>query len=118
MLKKNTSRKEKVAAEVKKTVSEYLIHNSSSSDAINSALITVTDVVMSPCLQHAKIYIIPVSNSVSHEKVLSFLSGKVPLLRKHVASAIRMKYVPDFRFFIDDSFEYAEKIEQIFSKLR
>lgn len=116
MQKKNSSRQNKVAAEIKKSLSEFLLCNSIY-DIIKSSSISITDVVMSPCLQHAKVYIIPLSGDVSQKDCIDFMERHSHTFRKHVSNCIRLKFAPDFKFFIDDSFDYAQKIENLLAKI-
>jgi ribosome-binding factor A len=111
-MRKN-GRASRVAAEIKKVLSEYLLCNPFGFGEINSAFLSITDVTLSPCLQHAKIYVVPLSKDICDEMCLEFFKEHTPLLRRHLGREIRLKFVPDISFFIDDSFVHASRIESL-----
>ncbi|MDR2158016.1 MAG: 30S ribosome-binding factor RbfA [Holosporaceae bacterium] len=111
---KNSGRQSRVAAEIKKVLSEFLLHSSRVDyEGINPAFISITDVTISSCLQHAKIYIASISQDVADDDCLEFFQKHAAHLRRHLGSTIHLKFVPDLKFFMDDSFDYAKKIESL-----
>lgn len=113
IITKNFTRQQRVATEIRKVLSEFLLRNSIVDKECNMSLISVTDVTISPCLQHAKIFVIPISNEISNDQCLTCLEKHKSKFKAHIGNSIRMKYVPDLCFFIDNSFEYAEKIDAL-----
>ncbi len=69
---------------------------------------------MSPDLEYARIYlsIFPFDR---HEEVMASLEVNNWLIRKTLGAKIRnqMRVVPELSFFLDDSFEYIEKIDNL-----
>lgn len=49
---------------------------------------------------------------------LEFLKLYKPSLRKAIATAIKSRYVPNFKFAFDEHFEKQEKIEQLFEQIK
>jgi ribosome-binding factor A len=115
--KKSSPRSNKVAAEIKKTLSEFLLRDSFIDEKVDSKFISITDVVINSCLQHAKIYIASLSENISNDDCLEFLKKHTPHLRHCLGSKIRLKSIPELTFFIDDSFDYGNKIESLLKKL-
>ncbi|GHT93228.1 ribosome-binding factor A [Alphaproteobacteria bacterium] len=116
MQQKKNSRQQRVATEIKKVLSDFLFKcNIFDEDfaCVQPALISITDVVVSSCLKHAKVFVVSISNKFSNEDGVSFLQKHSPRLRYHLGSNLRLKSVPDLQFFVDDSFETAEKIESL-----
>jgi len=118
MQKKNSSRPSRVATEIKKILSEFLlrgffIDSDDGGEKINPTLLSITDVVMSPCLQHAKVSVALMLDDVSEESCLEFLKRHTPQLRHEIGTKIRLKFVPDLSFFIDDSFKCRSRIESL-----
>ena len=74
--------------------------------------ITVTEVRMSPDLKNAKIIIIPLGGKDA-EEVVAKLKEFSFVIRKVLSKKIVMKFLPKLFFVKDDSFEYAEKIENL-----
>ncbi|MDR0968693.1 MAG: 30S ribosome-binding factor RbfA [Holosporaceae bacterium] len=113
MKRKDSGRPNRVAAEIKKTLSEFLLRNSFADEKIDSAFISIVDATVSPCLQHAKIYVASLSPNISNDECLEFLEKHTPRLRHCIGTEIRLKFTPTLSFFIDDSFDRVNKIESL-----
>ena len=74
--------------------------------------ITVTEVKMSQDLKIAKAYVLPLGGKDADE-VVKILKEYSFLVRKVLSKKIFMKFLPKILFAKDDSFEYAEKIENL-----
>ena len=74
--------------------------------------ITVTEVKMSQDLKIAKVYVLPLGGKEA-EEVIKKLKEYSFLIRKVLSKKVIMKYLPKILFAKDDSFEYAEKIENL-----
>jgi ribosome-binding factor A len=83
----------------------------------DSSLISVTDVTVTSCLQHAKVFAVSLSNDFGDDECIAFLDKYKSKIRGHIGSEIRMKHTPELHFFIDDSFEKAAKIEELLKKI-
>ncbi len=117
-MKNNSPRANRVAVEVKRVVSEYLINGVLDDFGdIKSSMIVVTDVVMSSDLSHAKIFVSPISILIDNDNCIKFLESHLSKIRYYLGKNIRLKVVPELRFFIDNSFEYAKKMDKIFDSL-
>jgi ribosome-binding factor A len=79
-------------------------------------LLTVTNVRLSPDLKIAKIYI-SVFEKEKREVVLEKIRDKSGFIRTELAHRIRIKFVPELKFFIDDTLDYVEKIEGLIKKI-
>ncbi|MDR0632082.1 MAG: 30S ribosome-binding factor RbfA [Holosporaceae bacterium] len=113
MQKKNSDRPNRVAVEIKKMLSAFLLGNPFVDEKINSSLISITDVMVSPCLHHAKVYIVSLSKNFSNNDCLEFLKKHTPSLRHQVGTEIRLKFVPELLFFSDNSFDDIKRIESL-----
>ena len=78
--------------------------------------ITVTSVKVSPDLKIAKIYI-SVFEKDKREYVLDKIKSVSGYIRTELASRIRIKFVPELKFFIDDTIDYVEKIEGLIKQI-
>ena len=67
---------------------------------------------MSPDLKTAKIFVIPLGGK-DKEKVIEKLKEFSFVIRKVLSKKIVMKFLPKLYFVKDDSFDYAEKIENL-----
>ncbi len=78
--------------------------------------ITVTSVKLSPDLKTAKIYI-SVFEKDKRELALEKIKSVSGFIRSELASRIRIKFVPELKFFIDDTSDYVEKIEGLIKQI-
>ncbi|HVO72709.1 MAG TPA: 30S ribosome-binding factor RbfA [Ignavibacteriaceae bacterium] len=79
-------------------------------------LLTVTHVKVSPDIKIAKIYI-SVFEKEKRDQVLEKIKASTGFIRSELASRIRIKFVPELKFFIDDTLDYVEKIEGLIRKI-
>jgi ribosome-binding factor A len=117
MQTKRNNRADRVAAEIKKVLSRFLLHNSVVDVAdVNSSMISITEVVVSPCLGHAKVFVVSLcdvggsfslqkgeARKNSNEDCLAFLERHSSRLRRYLGDNLRLRRVPDLRFFIDEN---------------
>jgi ribosome-binding factor A len=79
-------------------------------------LITITNVKVSPDLRIAKIYLSILEKDkrkITMEKIQT-ISG---LIRNKLANRISIKFVPELKFFLDDTLDYVEKIDNLIKKI-
>ena len=110
-----SQRQLRVGELVKQNLGELLIKNEAKIPSINSKLITVTEVRMTPDLKTARVYVIPLGGVDSKETV-RILTENSHLVRKALSKRLDIKFLPKLTFIEDNSFEYAEKIEKIIKK--
>ena len=110
-----SQRQLRVGELVKQNIGELLIRNEAKILSINSKLITVTEVRMTPDLKTARVYVIPLGGSATKETV-RILTEYSHLVRKALSKRLDIKFLPKLTFVEDNSFEYAEKIERIIKK--
>ena len=117
-MRNNTSQKPfsqrqlRVGELVKQNLGELFIRNEAKIPSINSKLITVTEVRMTPDLKTARVYVIPLGGVAIRETV-KILTEYSHLVRKALSKRLDIKFLPKLTFVEDNSFEYAEKIEKI-----
>lgn len=80
-------------------------------------MITVTVVRVSPDLSFAKVYI-SVFSTISKDVVLEKIQHQMPEIRRELASNVRfqLRRLPEIVFFIDDSLDYVERIDELLKK--
>jgi ribosome-binding factor A len=79
-------------------------------------LLTITNVKLSPDLRVAKVYI-SVFEKEKREFVLEKINSVTGYIRSELASKIRIRFIPELRFYIDDTLDYVEKIENLIKKI-
>lgn len=106
-------RLDKVASLLKEELSLIFLHRIQNSDV---GLITVTNVKVSPDLQHTKIYL-SVYDKSKRDEVLEKVNNLKKMIRSELASKVQLRYIPELHFFIDDTLDYVEKIEGLFKQI-
>jgi ribosome-binding factor A len=81
-------------------------------DALRGAVITVPEVRMTPDLKIANAYIMPLGGLHAQE-IVAALNRHTKYIRGRVAPQINMKYAPEVRFYVDDTFEEASRIDSL-----
>ena len=112
-----SQRQLRVGELVKQNLGELLIRNEAKIPLINSKLITVTEVRMTPDLKTARVFVIPLGGEDTKETV-RILTENSHLVRRALSKRLDIKFLPKLTFIEDNSFEYAEKIERILKKIK
>jgi ribosome-binding factor A len=81
-------------------------------EALVGSVITVPEVRMTPDLKLANAYVMPLGG-VHAEEIVEALNRHRKFIRGRIAPQINMKYAPDVRFFVDDTFEEAGRIDAL-----
>ena len=112
-----SQRQLRVAELVKQNIGQVFIRNEAKIPNIDSSIITVTEVRMSPDLKTARVYVIPL-NGTEMKETVSILTDFAHLVRKALSKRLDLKFLPKLTFVEDNSFEYAEKIERIIKEIK
>jgi ribosome-binding factor A len=81
-------------------------------DVLQSHLVSVTEVRMSPDLRHATVFVKPLLGQ-DEEAVLKALRTNTAFLQREVANRVRMKYAAKLKFITDESFDEGTHIDRI-----
>ena len=112
-----SQRQLRVGELVKQNLGQLFIRNEAKIPSINSKLITVIEVRMTPDLKTARVYVIPLGG-IDTKETVKILTEYSHLVRKALSKRLDIKFLPKLTFVEDNSFEYAEKIEKIIKKNR
>ena len=96
----NSRRVEKLAALLKREVSELLV-NGVRDERIHQAMITITSVEVSGDLQHARIFISLFGEEKKKDQVLVGLEEAKGFIRPELARRLQMRRSPELVFKID-----------------
>ena len=110
-----SQRQLRVGELVKQNLGELFLRNEAKIPTINSKLITVTEVRMTPDLKTARVYVIPLGG-IDTKEIVKILTEYSHLVRKALSKRLVIKFLPKLTFVEDNSFEYAEKIEKLIKK--
>lgn len=81
-------------------------------DALNGVVITVPEVRMTNDLKIADAYVMPLGGLHAKE-VVAALNRHAKFIRGRVAPQINMKFAPEMRFHVDQTFEEAGRIDAL-----
>ena len=107
-----SQRQLRVGEIVRHAISDILAQGNARDADLEGHIITVPEVKMSPDLKLATIYVMPLGGRDA-EKVLAALDRNKKFLRGEVARRVNLKFAPDVRFRLDESFDEAERIEKL-----
>ena len=107
-----SQRQLRVGEMIKQSLGMIFVRNEAKVPNLETNSITVTEVKMSQDLKIAKAFVLPLGGQDAEEKV-EILKKFSFLIRKVLSKKITMKFLPKILFAKDESFEYAEKIENL-----
>lgn len=103
----------RVGEQVRHALSETLQRGEILDPLIENTVISVSEVRMSPDLKIATAFVSPLG-AKDAEAVVEALNKHAKFVRGRVSSALRqMKYMPEFRFRLDTSFDNFQKINEL-----
>ncbi|GMV52874.1 MAG: 30S ribosome-binding factor RbfA [Chlorobi bacterium] len=109
-------RTQRVAAEIQKALSGPL---QDIAHEIHAGFITVTEIRMSPDLQLARVFLSVYGGTASAGEAVDFIEREeAGRLRHHLARTVRLRYVPQLKFYIDDSLDRAIRIHAILDSVK
>lgn len=93
-------------------LSELLQRGEVHDDVLQSHLVSITEVRMSPDLRHATVFVKPLLGE-DEEAVLKALRTNTAFLQREVARRVRMKYAARLKFVPDESFDEGTHIDRL-----
>tara|TARA_Y100000816_G_scaffold221088_1_gene166055 strand:- start:172 stop:558 length:387 start_codon:yes stop_codon:yes gene_type:complete len=110
-----SQRQLRVGEMIKQALGNIFMRGEAKLPNIETSNITVTEVRMSPDLKTAKAFVLPLGGKNANE-IIDILKEFSFIVRKTLSKKISMKFLPKLLFVKDESFEYAEKIENLIKK--
>ena len=115
MEKTASTRQLKVAREIQKDLAEII--RAKGMAAFGGAMVTVSEVRVSPDLSVAKVYV-SVFPSAKQEEVMNLLGENVKALRGELGRQVgkQLRIVPELVFYLDTTLDYAAHLEELLKK--
>jgi ribosome-binding factor A len=112
----DTTRQNKFARLIQKELGDLLQREGA--NYYGKAFVTVTIIRVSPDLGYVKVYL-SVMGSPNRDSVVKALNDHTKDVRRSLGSRIKnqIRHIPELQFFLDDSFDEAEKIEKLFQEI-
>jgi ribosome-binding factor A len=110
-----STRQLKVASQIKRDMAEII--RGKGMAAFDGALVSVSGVKISPDLSQAKVYVSIFPSSKS-ETVMEIIGDQTRALRGELGRRVgkQLRIVPELQFYLDDSLDYVEHIEELLKK--
>lgn len=108
------SRADRVSVLIQEVLSELLKKNIHDP---RLAMATITSVKMSRDLKLARIYFTIYGSGEKSEAAAQGFESARGFIKRSLAPRLGLRYMPDLKFFYDDSFEYGSRIEQLLGKI-
>ncbi|WP_198590196.1 30S ribosome-binding factor RbfA [Paracoccus zhejiangensis] len=112
-----SQRQLRVGELIRRTLSDVLIRADVHDPDLNRHVITVSEVRASPDLKVATAYVMPLGGH-DVEEALKALRRNAPELRHLVAKGMTLKYAPQLRFQLDETFDRMDDTRRIFADER
>jgi ribosome-binding factor A len=102
----------RVAELVRHAMARMLSRGEINDPVIEKHVVTVSRVKMSPDLKLATVYVMPLGGKDEPE-VIAALDRHKKFLRGEISHEVNLKFAPEVRFRIDDTFDTVSKIDAI-----
>lgn len=116
-----TQRQLRAGELIRHALVEVLREEEFQESALQGVSVTVSEVRMSPDLKHAICFVEPLGAGVTGQEtaeIVKALNKVSKFLRGRLGRHIAMKFTPDLKFFHDDSFNNAARINSLFDNPR
>ncbi len=110
-----TTRQLKISRLIQKELAEYF--RGTGQQLGQGTIITVTVVRISPDLAQARVYL-SIFPPAQRDVILKGVENQVKSIRFELGRKIakQVRHIPDLHFFIDDSLDYAERIDELLKR--
>ena len=109
-----TTRQNKISRLIQKELSEIFLLQTKS---MNGVLVSVSAVRISPDMSYARVYL-SVFPSDRSEEIVKNINANMKSIRFELGNRVRhqLRIIPELKFFVDDSLDYAERIDELLKK--
>ena len=112
-----SQRQLRVGESLRHALSEVLMREDFFDPDLKNVSITISEISVSPDLSNARVYTMPLGG-INVEVILPALNRLAPMIQSLVAKRVHLRRTPRLRFLLDDSFENAARINQIFNAIK
>ena len=106
-----TTRQNKISRLIQKELSDILLLQTK---AMNGVLVSVSVVRISPDMSVARVYL-SIFPSEKSKEIVENINNNTKSIRFELGTRVRhqLRIIPELKFFVDDSLDYIEKIDQL-----
>ena len=110
-----SQRQLRVGELIRRTLSDVLMQGDVHDPDLNGMSITVSEVRISPDLKIATVYVLPLGGGWREEAIKALARNKGEL-RRQITKQMNLKYAPDLRFVIDETFDKMDETRALFQQ--
>ena len=109
-----TTRQNKISRLIQKELSEIFLLQTKS---MNGVLVSVSAVRITPDMSIARVYL-SVFPSERSQEIVKNINDNMKSIRYELGTRVRhqLRIIPELKFFVDDSLDYAERIDDLLKK--
>ena len=109
-----TTRQNKISRLIQKELSEIFLLQTKS---MNGVLVSVSAVRITPDMSIARVYL-SVFPSERSQEIVKNINDNMKSIRYELGTRVRhqLRISPELKFFVDDSLDYAERIDELLKK--
>ena len=109
-----TTRQNKISRLIQKELSEIFLLQTKS---MNGVLVSVSAVRISPDMSIARVYL-SVFPSERSQEIVKNINDNMKSIRYELGTRVshQLRIIPELKFFVDDSLDYAERIDELLKK--
>lgn len=100
---------------IRRTLSDVLMRGDVHDPDLNRLSITVGEVRCSPDLKVATVYVAPLGGR-GQDEVIELLARNKSELRRAVSKQMTLKYAPDLRFRLDETYDRMDETRAMFAQ--
>ena len=108
-------RSDRVSGQIQKVLSEILLKKIKD-PRLEAA--TITSVKMSRDLKFARVYFVTSGGKESMEEATEGFKSALGYVKRKLAAQLGLRYMPELRFFYDDSFDYGSHIDEVIKAVK
>ena len=110
-----SQRQLRVGELIRRALSEILMQGIIHDPDLNRISVTVSEVTASPDLKIATAYVCPLGGQ-GGEDLIALLAKNKSEIRRSISRKLTLKYTPDLRFRIDETFDRMDETRRLFSQ--
>ena len=112
-----SQRQLRVGETLRHVLSEILMRQDFFDPDLANASVTISEILVSPDLRNARVYTMPLGG-INVDVILPALNRLAPVIQSLVAKKVHLRRTPRLRFFLDNSFENAAKMNQLLHAIK
>ena len=112
-----SQRQLRVGESLRHALAEILMREDFFDPDLANVSITISEISVSPDLSNARVYTMPLGG-VNVDVVLPALNRLAPVIQSLLAKKVHLRRTPRLRFLLDDGFENAARMNQLFYAIK